>query len=93
MRTKIILILLMLSPLLRAKPLNKGLIIVTTQRIVDSSSKLAEFIAEKESHGFSVLVATEADFGGAQVKGQAKAILIRQWLQASPIHFSHADTD
>ncbi len=59
----------------------KGLIIVTTEQIKNSSTALSGFIAEKEKRGFTVLLGTEKDFGGTGVKGQEKAILIREWLK------------
>jgi hypothetical protein len=57
-------------------------VIITTNAIETSSTKLASFIAHKQSLGQTVLVVTEDDFGG--LTGQApnhKAEKIRQWLK------------
>jgi len=59
---------------------DKSLIIVTTEFIKNTSKKLSEFIQEKESRGFKVLVGTEKDYGGEGVKGAEKAFMIREWL-------------
>lgn len=59
----------------------KGLIIVTTNTIKENSQKLSTFVRHKEIRGFKVLVATEDQYGGTGVKGQPKAILIREWLK------------
>jgi hypothetical protein len=56
-------------------------VIITTNATVAGSTKLADFIAHKESRGHSVLVVTEDDFDG--LTGQApnhRAEKIRQWL-------------
>lgn len=60
---------------------DKSLIIVTTNEVKNGSSKLSEFISEKEKRGFRILLATEDDFGGEDVKGQEKVFLIRNWLK------------
>lgn len=65
----------------QAEEVEKGLVIVTTENIRLNSSKLDEFITEKEKRGFSVKIATEKDFGGKDVKGYEKAVLIRFWLK------------
>lgn len=41
-----------------------GYTIITTSEINNTSQKLEDFIAHKESLGFDVQVVTEADFGG-----------------------------
>ncbi len=64
-----------------ASEVEKGLIIVTTENIRLNSVKLDEFIKEKEKRGFAVKVATEKDFGGEDIKGYEKAMLIRSWLK------------
>ena len=56
-------------------------VIITTGAIVANSTKLASFIAYKQSLGHSVLVVTEADFNG--LTGQSpnhRAEKIRKWL-------------
>ena len=56
-------------------------VIITTNAIVSGSSKLADFISQKQARGHSVLVVTETDFGA--LTGQApnnRAEKIRQWL-------------
>ena len=56
-------------------------VIITTDAMVQNSTKLEAFIAHKTSRGFSVLVVTEADFDG--LTGQApnhRAEKIREWL-------------
>ncbi|MBN2098973.1 MAG: hypothetical protein JW753_05180, partial [Dehalococcoidia bacterium] len=57
-------------------------VIVTTNAIESSSTKLSSFVAHKQSKGHSVLVVTEDDYGG--LTGQApnhKAEKIRKWLK------------
>jgi hypothetical protein len=57
-------------------------VIITTNAIEASSTKLASFITHKQSLGHTVLVVTEDDFGS--LTGQApnhKAEKIRQWLK------------
>ena len=56
-----------------------GFIIITTSNIVNSSSKLADFVAHKQTLGFDVSVITEAEFGGGT--GDMAAENIRTWLQ------------
>ncbi|MBN2589978.1 MAG: hypothetical protein JXA96_08945 [Sedimentisphaerales bacterium] len=56
-----------------------GYAIITTSDIVNASSKLADFIAHKESLGFNVYLITEEDFGGSI--GDEAAENIRRWLQ------------
>ena len=58
-----------------------SMIVVTTNYIRDSSDSLADFIHEKNRRHIHVLVATEDDFGGADLKGVQKAVQIREWLQ------------
>ncbi len=57
-------------------------VIITTNAIVEGSTKLDAFIAHKERLGYSVLVVTETDFGN--LTGQQpdhRAEKIRQWLK------------
>lgn len=56
-----------------------GYTIITTQDIVANSTKLDDFVAHKQSDGYSVKVVTEADFGGGT--GDAASDNIRAWLQ------------
>ena len=72
----------------QAEEVEKGLIIVTTENIRLNSSKLDEFVAEKEKRGFSVRIATEKDFGGEGAKGYEKAGLIRSWLKKNSSGYS-----
>lgn len=61
-----------------------GYVILTTNSIRDGSSKLAAFIAHKQSRGHTVEVVTEDQWGG--LTGQAPngaAEKIRQWLAAN----------
>lgn len=55
-------------------------IIITTSDIQMTSTKLADFVAHKQSVGFDVQVITEADFGGGT--GDEAAERIRAWLQS-----------
>ncbi len=75
------LILIFISSLLTAAEIEKTLLIITSDTIAEKSAKLDVFVAEKEKRGFSVTVATEKTFGGAGVKGQEKALIIREWLK------------
>lgn len=57
-------------------------VIITTNAIESGSSKLAPFVAHKQSKGYRVLVVTEDDYGG--LTGQApngRAEKVRKWLQ------------
>ncbi len=58
-----------------------SMIVVTTNHIRDASLSLYAFILEKKRRHIRVLVATEDDFGGADLVGVPKAIQIRTWLQ------------
>jgi hypothetical protein len=69
------------APEAAAEEPQKSLLIVTTDRIKARSARLQDFVSEKEKRGFKVTVATEAQFGGAGVKGQDKAVIIRNWLK------------
>ena len=81
MRKLIFLLLFLLCLSIGAEKMNKGLIIVTTDSIVKKSEILADFIKEKECRGFTVKVATEADYDTEGVKGQKRAEKIREWLK------------
>ena len=59
--------------------MHPGYSIVTTTAIQRNSSKLAKFVAHKQSLGFDVQVVTEMDFGGGV--GDAAAKNIRRWLR------------
>ena len=74
-----LLILLFTSTLLAEA--DRSMIIVTTNYIKENSEKLDGFIKEKEKRGFTILLATEDQFGGEDVKGQEKAVMIRDWLK------------
>ena len=56
-------------------------VIVTTSDIVSGSGMLDDYVAMREQLGWSVYVATEADWGGGT--GDAVAENIRAWLQAN----------
>lgn len=58
----------------------KNLFIVTTDKIVGSSAKLAEFVAAKEARGFTVTLATQTDYGAKDKQGFERAVAIRAWL-------------
>ncbi len=60
---------------------SQGYAIITTQQIVDSSTKLRGFANLQFLRGFDVHVATENDWGGGA--GDAAAENIRQWLAAN----------
>lgn len=67
----------------------KSMIIVTTDSIVANSEKLDAFITAKKRRGFEILVATEKDFGGKDLKGIEKAKLIREWLKKNHKNYSY----
>lgn len=56
-------------------------VIITTEEIKTSSTKLAEFVAAKEAFGYSVLVATESIWGGGT--GNTASENIRGWLKSN----------
>ncbi len=58
-----------------------SMIVVTTNYIRDNSNSLDDFVDEKNRRHIEVLVATEDDFGGSELKGVQKAVQIRRWLQ------------
>ena len=62
---------------------SKGYAIITTAAIVSSSTKLANFVTHKQSRGWTVTVATEAQWGGGT--GPTGAVNIRNWLRANYI--------
>jgi len=68
---------------------DKSLIIVTTDLIKERSAKLSEFIDEKESRGFTVLLATESDFDTENLMGIERAKKIRTWLKTVASEFSY----
>jgi hypothetical protein len=63
-----------------ALPSQASYMIITTSAIKSHSSKLAAFVAHKEAQGYSVAVATEANWGGG--KGNSAADNIHDWLQS-----------
>ena len=63
------------------EPPAANFVIVTTSDIVAGSKVLDAFVAMKEQLGWSVDVATEADWGGGT--GNAASENIRAWLQAN----------
>ena len=69
--------------------IDRSLIIVTTNEVKSESENLPEFISEKEKRGFNVLLATEDQFGGEDVKGQEKVFLIREWLKENYKEYSY----
>lgn len=58
-----------------------GYLIMTTSSIVNSSAKLASFVAHKQARGWNVNVVTESAWGGGT--GATGAINIRNWLIAN----------
>jgi hypothetical protein len=60
---------------------SKGYVILTTSSIVNSSTKLADFVAHKTSRGWNVSVITESTWGGGT--GSAAAVNLRNWLRAN----------
>ncbi len=60
---------------------NKSIIILTTEKIVSQSTRLQNFVSEKEKRGFKTRVVTEKQYGGTEKKGIEKALIIRKWLQ------------
>lgn len=65
------------------------MIIITTDGITENSGKFDDFILEKEKRGFEIRVATEKDFGGKDVTGLEKAVIIRNWLKENHKGFSY----
>ncbi|MBI5479657.1 MAG: hypothetical protein HY906_12410 [Deltaproteobacteria bacterium] len=63
-------------------PPERGLLIVTTAAVASGSQQLAKFAAAKRQRGMRVTVATEADYGGADERGVARAERIRTWLRS-----------
>lgn len=60
---------------------SKGYLILTTSAIVNSSTTLADFVAHKQSRGWTVMVKTESQWGGGS--GPTAAVNIRNWLRAN----------
>ena len=69
------------GPAPETKDATADFVIVTTADIVAGSGMLDHYIAMKEQLGWSVYVATEANWGGGS--GDAAAENIRSWLQAN----------
>ncbi len=67
----------------------KKLLIVTTDRIVQESQQLSAFVIEKERRGYAPFVATETNYGGGDLTGDAKAQLIRTWLGSNAVGYTH----
>ena len=61
-----------------------GYVIITTNAIRANSTKLADFVAHKQSMGFTVTVIDEDDTGATEV-GDPAATKLREWLQANYI--------
>ena len=59
-----------------------GYVVITTNAIRNASTKLADFVAHKQSMGFTVTVIDEDDTG-ATTTGDAAATKLREWLQAN----------
>ena len=57
---------------------NKGFVIVTSEDVKSKLTKLDDYVAHKQSLGFTVYVITENDYG--QGKGTVAAKNIRTWL-------------
>ena len=63
-------------------PPERSLLIVTTGAVAGGSQKLGPFADAKRARGFRVVIATEADYGGAEERGLARALRIREWLRS-----------
>jgi len=63
------------------QPSGDRYVIVTTSAIASASSKLDDFVADKEAQGFTVEVVTEEKWGGGT--GNAAAEHLRAWLKAN----------
>ncbi len=62
--------------------IKKTLLILTTNAIIAHSKELSNFVATKKANGFDVKIATETDFGGANLSGTDKVLKIREWLKS-----------
>jgi fibronectin type 3 domain-containing protein len=62
------------------------LVIITTAAIQSNSTQLSAFVADKVAHGFTVVVATEGQWGGGS--GNTAANNIRNWLIANYVSLS-----
>jgi hypothetical protein len=60
----------------------RSLLIVTTSAVAQGSQKLGAFADAKRARGMRVVIATEADYGGADERGLARANRIREWLRS-----------
>jgi len=67
----------------------KSLIIVTTDLIKERSAILDDFIKEKESRGYTVLLATESNYDTEDLMGIERAEKIRSWLKTVAADFSY----
>jgi hypothetical protein len=63
-------------------PPERSLLIVTTSAIASGSQQLEKFAEAKRQRGLRVAFATEADYGGAEERGVARAVRIREWLRS-----------
>jgi hypothetical protein len=70
-------------------PPERGLLIVTTAAIAAGSQQLEPFAAAKRQRGMRVVIATEADYGGAEERGVARARRIREWLRSQYFDFGY----
>ncbi len=68
-------------PLASADGPLRSLIVVTSERTVASSLRFEEFVATKRRHGWTVDVATEAQYGADGLAGAKRAAAIREWLK------------
>lgn len=61
------------------------LLVVTTRAIAASSARLAPFMQAKRARGFDAVLVTEDQYGADDMKGEPRAMAIREWLQALPL--------
>lgn len=59
----------------------RSLIIVTSERTVASSLRMEAFVEAKRRQGWTVDIATEAQYGAAGLTGAKRAVAIREWLR------------
>jgi len=75
--------------LIFADAAEKSLIVVTTDLIKERSAILNDFIKEKESRGYTILLATESDYDTENLMGVQRAEKIRSWLKTVASEFSY----
>jgi len=72
------------APLSLPKELTSNYVVITTNAIRSKSSKLNDFIKEKQQHGLTTRIVTETDYGNLSAPPPNRtAQKIRQWLQAN----------